>query len=119
MKRLSLILCISAFISAIIVTPACAQDNESLFKKPFMIKVDGEILDTGEIGHAAPWLYDFDGDSKNDLLVGYFGSRDKEDKSIQGGKLLIFYNTGTNKEPKYQKGEFFKIDGKLGTVPSG
>ena len=119
MKRVFIISSVSLFLSALIVLPTNAQEKESIFEKPFMIKAEGEILDTGEIGHAAPWLYDFNGDSKKDLLVGYFGKRDENDKSIQGGKLLIFYNIGTNKTPKYKKGEFFKVDSKLGTVPSG
>ena len=99
--------------------PIFSQQHNYQFQKPFMIKVDGEILNTGEIGHAAPLIYDFDSDGKDDLLVGYFGTRDSENSDIQGGKLLIFENIGTKKIPKYKQGEFFKVDGKLGTVPSG
>ena len=49
------------------------------FEAPFRIKAQDGWVDT-DVGHAAPYLYDFDGDGKRDLLVGQFGE----------GKLRIY-----------------------------
>lgn len=113
MKRLPLIPFAILFF---LILPLHAQDSKSVFEKPFMVKVDEKILNTGEFGHAAPYVYDFNSDGKNDLLVGYYGEADAKGNEL--GKLLVFYNKGTNKNPRYKKGEYFKIDGRLGAVPA-
>lgn len=75
--------------------------------EPVRLKSTSGYIDT-EVGHAAPLVVDFDGDGKNDLLVGQFG----------GGVLWIYKNEGTNSEPKYAAGKKF-MDGKPeGTVPT-
>ncbi len=75
---------------------------------PVRIEAAGKPIDT-EVGHAAPFVYDFDGDGVKDLLVGQFG----------GGILTIYRNEGTNAQPKLAAGARFKAGGKDGTVPSG
>ncbi|NLH41797.1 MAG: VCBS repeat-containing protein, partial [Planctomycetes bacterium] len=65
-------------------------------------------IDT-EVGHAAPFVCDFDGDGVQDLLVGQFGN----------GQLWIFHNEGTNAQPKLAAGVKFKEGGEDGTVPCG
>ena len=77
---------------------------------PVQIKAEDKPVDAGEIGHAAPFFADFDGDGKRDLLVGNFGNQGK-------GKLLIFKNTGTDTEPKFGKYDYLKVGADLGTVP--
>ena len=75
---------------------------------PVRLEAAGKPIDT-DIGHAAPFVGDFDGDGKNDLLVGQFGE----------GILWIFRNEGTNAKPKLAAGVKFK-DGKPdGRVPTG
>jgi len=75
---------------------------------PVRIEAGGAPIDT-EIGHAAPFVGDFDEDGVNDLLVGQFG----------GGVLWICRNEGTNAAPKLGKPVKWK-DGKPdGTVPTG
>ena len=106
-------------LSGTLIFPFCGKEKTVTFDEPFLAQANGGLLYTEELGHAAPCVYDIDMDGKNDLLVGYFGRPDKKDKSVQGGKLLIFKNVGTNQEPEYQNGDYFKINGKLGTVPSG
>lgn len=78
------------------------------FEQPVRLKAGGEFIDV-EIGHAAPLVEDMDGDGLKDLLVGQFG----------GGKLWIFPNQGSNKEPKFGHGKLFKEGGPEGTVPTG
>ena len=76
--------------------------------EPVRLEAAGKPIDT-EIGHAAPFVYDFDGDGLKDLLVGQFGE----------GLLRIYRNEGTNSEPKLAAGVKFKEGKEDGRVPSG
>lgn len=76
--------------------------------EPFLVHAGGKPIDV-EIGHAAPFVIDFDGDGLKDLLVGQFG----------GGKLRIYKNTGTNAEPAFGEPTWFLAAGALGVVPAG
>ncbi len=62
-----------------------------------------------DLGHAAPFVADLKGDGHMTLLVGQFG----------GGKLRLYPNVGTRTEPKFDKFEWFKVDGKVVSVPFG
>lgn len=75
---------------------------------PVRIEAGGKPIDT-EVGHAAPWVADIDGDGVQDLLVGQFG----------GGVLWVFHNEGTNAQPKLAAGVKFQAGGKDGVVPCG
>ena len=75
---------------------------------PVRLVADGEAIDT-EIGHAAPFVTDFDGDGIQDLLVGQFGS----------GLLWIYRNEGTHAKPRLAAGVKFKAGNEDGRVPSG
>jgi hypothetical protein len=86
-------------------------DNASLseeLKSPVRLEAAGKPIDT-ELGHAAPFVCDFDGDGLKDLLVGQFGD----------GLLRIYRNEGTNSEPKLAAGVKFKEGKEDGRVPSG
>ncbi|MEM7453917.1 MAG: hypothetical protein AAF456_06125 [Planctomycetota bacterium] len=78
------------------------------FKDPVRIFAGGEPVDT-DIGHAAPYMYDFDGDGVRDLLVGQFGQ----------GILTIYRNTGTNSTPEFAAGFEFMEGSEDGRVPTG
>ena len=62
-----------------------------------------------EVGHAAPFTCDWDGDGVRDLLVGQMG----------GGRLRIYRNTGTNRAPQFGAFEVFKAGEADGVVPTG
>lgn len=83
---------------------AYGQDLE----KPVRLEAAGQAIDT-EIGHAAPYVYDFDKDGKRDLLVGQFGE----------GKLKIYKNLGTNEKPRFGEPSWFEAGGEVATVPAG
>jgi hypothetical protein len=78
------------------------------FEKPVRLKAGGEFINV-DIGHAAPYVFDWDKDGKRDLLVGQFGS----------GKLRIYLNKGTDIQPKYEALEWFRAGGAVATVPAG
>ncbi|HET6164471.1 MAG TPA: hypothetical protein VFG37_12440, partial [Planctomycetota bacterium] len=61
-------------IAASFVTVCLAQQapKTSPLLPPVRIEAGGAPIDT-EIGHAAPFVGDFDEDGVNDLLVGQFG----------------------------------------------
>ena len=75
--------------------------------QPFRVTVEGQPIDV-DIGHAAPFFADFDGDGLPDLLVGQFA----------GGKLRIFRNEGSATEPRFVRSAWFQCAGSLGTVPA-
>jgi len=83
-----------------------ASDAE--LARPFRVSADGQPIDV-EIGHAAPFFADFDGDGIPDLLVGQFG----------GGKMRIFRNEGSRVGPAFIRSAWFQSAGAVGAVPSG
>jgi len=78
------------------------------FDAPVRLKVGDEFIDV-DIGHAAPYLYDWDQDGTRHLLVGQFGQ----------GKLRIYINAGTETRPRYDRLEWFRAGGAVATVPAG
>lgn len=94
-------------VLGLVVSAGAATPSDEL-AAPVRIEAAGKAIDT-EVGHAAPFVCDFDGDGVQDLLVGQFGQ----------GQLWIYHNEGTNAEPKLAAGVKFKEGGKDGTVPCG
>jgi hypothetical protein len=88
--------------------PLVAHDPASELLPAVRVEAAGKPIDTA-IGHAAPFVADFDGDGVRDLLVGQFGD----------GILWIYRNVGSNAEPKLAAGVKFKDGNPDGRVPTG
>lgn len=73
-----------------------------------MLRVGNETIDV-EVGHAAPTLFDINGDGKLDLIVGQFGD----------GRVRQYLNEGTNEKPVYKDFSYILAGGKYATVPYG
>jgi hypothetical protein len=91
-----------------VAPPPPAPDYAGELLPPVRLMSAGKAIDT-EVGHAAPFVADFDGDGVKDLLVGQFGS----------GILWVYRNIGSNAHPKYAAGVKFKNGGADGRVPTG
>lgn len=94
-------------LAACLAVPIAGTSAGEL-KEPVRLEAAGKPIDT-EVGHAAPFVGDFDGDGVNDLLVGQFGD----------GLLWIYRNEGTNEEPQLAAGVTFKDGAEDGRVPTG
>jgi hypothetical protein len=85
-----------------------AADPTRELMPPVRLEAASVPIDT-DVGHAAPFVGDIDGDGKLDLLVGQFGE----------GVLWTFRNVGTHAEPKFAAGARFQAGGEDGRVPTG
>jgi hypothetical protein len=84
------------------------SSTDSVFEAPFRVRDAKGFIDV-DIGHAAPLFVDFDGDGLKDLIVGQFGE----------GKLRIYKNVGTAKEPKFDGFTWMKAGEVEAHVPTG
>jgi hypothetical protein len=96
---------VAALAVALLATPALAGPE---LGPPVRVHAGAEPIDT-QVGHAAPFLHDMDGDGLRDLLVGQMGQ----------GLMRVYRNTGTATAPAFAAGEVFQADGKDGTVEAG
>jgi hypothetical protein len=75
---------------------------------PVPILAGGAPLDVEQVGHAAPFVADFDRDGVRDLLVGEFYK----------GRLRIYRNLGTNREPRFDRFTLFQNGNRAGCIHS-
>ena len=77
---------------AIALMTASAASVAGELTGPSPVMVGDQQLDVEHMGHAAPFVGDFDRDGVKDLLVGEFYQ----------GRLRIYRNEGTNTEPRVE-----------------
>jgi hypothetical protein len=104
---------ILAALAAMPALDALANDSKPSgpspeLSAPVRLEAAGKPIGSGSVGHAAPFVGDFDGDAVPDLLVGQF----------EGGKLVVYRNEGAA-APKLAAGQDFKVGADLGVIPAG
>ena len=101
------------------------------FSPPVRVESSGKPIDV-TVGHAAPYLHDFDGDGLKDLLVGEFGdvpfpndrlpssyrSSEGESSGYSQGRLRIYKNYGSAKKPIYRDFYYLKAGDEFSSIPS-
>ncbi len=87
---------------------ASPQTLHAELAPPFVVEASGAAIDV-EGGHAAPFVRDFDGDGRADLLVGQFAA----------GRLRIYRNVGERGAPGFAGFELFRAGGELASIPFG
>jgi hypothetical protein len=100
--------------------PATAGDAADL-APPVAVTVGGvpidlaaDAIDYVRGGNSFPWVGDFDGDGKLDLLVGQRG----REKSREG-HLRIYRNLGSKAEPRLAEPIWFDDHVPTGRIPKG
>ena len=89
----------------LLVYPNLGDKSNPKFTIARMIFQDGGLpLDNG--GQTAPLVVDWDGDGRQDLIVG-----------TEWNRQLFYRNTGTNADPKLRFHSFLQADGQILAVP--
>ena len=96
------------FLALLFMATSAATAGAVELASPVRLNAGDGPIDV-DIGHAAPYVVDWDGDGVRDLLVGQFGE----------GKLRIYRNVGTNEDPRYDTFEWFQAGGDVARVPTG
>jgi len=99
--------------------------EENLFAPEVRLEAGGVPIDV-VVGHAAPYVIDFDGDGLRDLLVGEFGSgffaADRLPKGMKPdyseGKLRIYRNVGTTQAPVFKDFEYLRAGKEFASIPT-
>ncbi len=105
-------------------------DAEIVFAPPVRLEANGVPIDV-TIGHAAPYVIDFDGDGVRDLLVGEYGDVDypverlpkrlqeaAKKSSYSQGKLRIYRNHGSDEEPRFKDFEYLRAGREDASMPT-
>ena len=72
-----------------------------VFDVPVAIEANGVPINVGYGGNASPFVVDWNGDGKQDLLLGQF----------DGGKVRFYENIGEDTAPVFGDSVFLQADG--------
>ena len=94
-----------SFIFLILVSFA----ETPVFEPPIPIQASSANINVGYGGNASPFVIDWDGDGKQDLLLGQF----------DGGRIRFYANMGTNYNPTFGIFVYLQADGSVISLSSG
>jgi hypothetical protein len=72
-----------------------------VFDAPVAIEANGSPINVGVGGNASPFMVDWDGDGRQDLLLGQYNL----------GKIRFYPNIGTNYAPVFGGFTYLQADG--------
>jgi len=80
-----------------------------VFDAPVAIEANGSAINVGYGGNASPFVVDWNGDGKQDLLLGQFNS----------GRVRFYENVGENFAPVFGDSVYLQADGSDISLSSG
>jgi len=89
--------CVFVFLSIVSLSNGASRQ----FADGVKIEADGKAIDVN-VGHLVPWVTDWNGDGKKDLIVGQF----------DGGRIRLYLNQGTDSEPVFKDFSYLQAGGK-------
>ncbi len=92
---------------ALLAVVAFAQTP--VFDTPVAIEANGSAINVGYGGNASPFVVDWNGDGKQDLLLGQFSS----------GKVRFYENVGEDSAPVFSDFVYLQADGLDISLSSG
>jgi hypothetical protein len=93
--------------TALILAVAGPARGDGELAPPVRLLAGGSPIDV-DVGHAAPFVADLDGDGVRHLLVGQFGD----------GKLRIYRNAGDKRGPRFDRFTWLLDGAPGGRVPA-
>ena len=96
-------------IVTVVLLFSCVFAQVPVFDPPVAIQASGVPINVGTGGNASPYVIDWDGDGKQDLLLGQYLS----------GKVRFYPNVGSNFNPEFSTFSYLQADGADLSVSSG
>jgi hypothetical protein len=88
--------------------PQADRPRKDGLAKPVPMEADGKPL-VRDGGALFPFVGDFDGDGRQDLLLG----------TAEDGRLLVYRNVGTKASPRLSPPQWFDDTVPTGRIPAG
>jgi len=88
-------------ILSVALLVAVALGQTPVFDDPVALEANGTPINVGTGGNASPFVTDWDGDGRQDLLLGQY----------LGGKVRFYPNVGTNFDPLFADFYYLQADG--------
>ena len=86
---------------SVICLAVIAYAQTPVFDPPVAIPANGTPINVGLGGNASPFVVDWNGDGKQDLLLGQY----------DGGKVRLYENVGSNYDPVFDTFSYLQADG--------
>ncbi|MGD8978732.1 MAG: hypothetical protein PVI51_03775 [candidate division WOR-3 bacterium] len=100
---------IRIYATLLILFIAASFAETPIFETPLPIQANGVNINVGYGGNASPFMIDWDGDGKQDLLLGQFDQ----------GRIRFYTNTGTNYNPTFGNFVYLQAGGSYISLSSG
>jgi len=88
-------------LALLVLLAVVALAQTPVFDAPVAIEANGGPINVGAGGNASPFVVDWNGDGKQDLLLGQYN----------GGKVRFYENIGENFAPVFGDSTFLQADG--------